>query len=360
LIINDITDQPQNTSVPIISRTPASPTETDAESQHYTPPTTRQRVLHVLARACHILFPTLRCWNEKTLIGKVVSLFAAPAVMLLTLTLPVVVTPYSGSECEFEKSPGADARLIDFEEEGMEIERALIAEDEVEEELHELKFNKWLMAVQCALGPLFCAGVLFSGAERHLWLLLATGISGVATGSLVVVFATNGKNYTGKLLRTSMGFFIAMIWIMAIADEVVGVLQTFGFIFGLSDALIGLTIFAVGNSSADLVANMSVAVFAPIMGFSACFGGPMLNMLLGVGISGLYIGSQSATPYTLPFSATLVVSGIGLLILLLLTVIFVPLNGYHLTRRWGIFLIFCYVCVMAVTVVVELTVEMEN
>lgn len=47
---------------------------------------------------------------------------------------------------------------------------------------------------------------------------------------------------------------------MAIADEVVNVLQTFGFIFGLSDAIIGLTIFAVGNSLADLVANMTVAV----------------------------------------------------------------------------------------------------
>ena len=37
-------------------------------------------------------------------------------------------------------------------------------------------------------------------------------------------------------------------------------LQTFGLIFGLSDAIIGLTIFAMGNSLADLVANMSVAV----------------------------------------------------------------------------------------------------
>jgi solute carrier family 24 (sodium/potassium/calcium exchanger), member 6 len=92
------------------------------------------------------------------------------------------------------------------------------------------------------------------------------------------------------------------------------------------------------------------------MGFSACFGGPMLNMLLGVGISGVYIISQSATPYVLPFSATLIVSGLGLLSLLLLTVIFVPLNGYYLTRRWGIFLIWCYVGVMVATVVVELTV----
>lgn len=73
------------------------------------------------------------------------------------------------------------------------------------------------------------------------------------------------------------------MWIMVIADEVVNVLQvtiynlllyqmrthasllfqTFGFIFGLSDAIIGLTIFAIGNSLADLVANTSVAVRPP-------------------------------------------------------------------------------------------------
>ncbi len=62
------------------------------------------------------------------------------------------------------------------------------------------------------------------------------------------------------MARCSMGFAVAVVWIMAIADEVVNVLQTFGMIFGLSDAIIGLTIFAVGNSLADLLANMSVAV----------------------------------------------------------------------------------------------------
>jgi len=48
-----------------------------------------------------------------------------------------------------------------------------------------------------------------------------------------------------------MGFLVAVVWIMAIADEVVNVLQTFGMIFqvGLSDAIIGLTIFVVGNFS---------------------------------------------------------------------------------------------------------------
>jgi len=85
--------------------------------------------------------------------------------MTLTITLPVVVTPYS-AERSAEKLPtvgagSVDSRLIDFEEEGVEVERALIAEEEVVDELHELKYNKWLMAAQCTFGPLWCVAVLF-------------------------------------------------------------------------------------------------------------------------------------------------------------------------------------------------------
>ena len=152
-----------------------------------------------------------------------------------------------------------------------------------------------------------------------------------------------------------MGFMVSIVWIMAIADEVVEVLQTFGLIFGLSDAIIGITIFAMGNSLADLVANMSVAVFAPIMGFSACFGGPMLNILLGIGISGSYIIRQNGgEAYPLHFSTTLLLTGAGLLGLLVLTLLFVPWNGYFLPRSWGIALIVAYIGLMVANVVVEI------
>lgn len=87
--------------------------------------------------------------------------------MLLTLTLPVVVTRYENSHRSVEKPfSDGDAQLVDFEEEG--IERALIAEEEVEKDLHELIFSKWLMAVQCVLGPLFCAGVLCSKSPFNI------------------------------------------------------------------------------------------------------------------------------------------------------------------------------------------------
>jgi hypothetical protein len=55
-----------------------------------------------------------------------------------------------------------ESPLIEFEEEGME--RVLIAEEQVEEEMHHqpLEYNKWLLATQCIFGPLFCVVVLFS------------------------------------------------------------------------------------------------------------------------------------------------------------------------------------------------------
>ena len=95
-------------------------------------------------------------------------------------------------------------------------------------------------------------------------------------------------------------------------------------------------------------------VFAPIMGFSACFGGPMLNILIGVGLTGSVIMQQSGQPYELELSKTLLVSSLGLLSLLAATLIVVPLNDYYLSRSWGVLLIVSYVAIMTTNVIVEL------
>jgi sodium/potassium/calcium exchanger 6 len=107
------------------------------------------------------------------------------------------------------------------------------------------------------------------------------------------------------------------------------------------------------------VANITVAAFAPIMGFSACFGGPMLNILLGFGLSSTYVIHQTGEPYPLALSTTLLVSSFGLLALLIATLVVVPWNGYWITRPWAFVLIASYVVVMVVNVVVEVRHE-EN
>ena len=80
----------------------------------------------------------------------------------------------------------------------------------------------------------------------------------------------------------------------------------------------------------------------------------MLNILLGVGASGLYMAHNYDRPVIMEFSPGLFSSTCGLMVLLLSTLLFVPLNGYYLTKRWGIFLIASYVVIMTVNVVIEM------
>jgi len=83
----------------------------------------------------------------------------------------------------------------------------------------------------------------------------------------------------------------------------------------------------------------------------------MLNILMGIGLSGSFMIHKTASPYELEFSQTLFVSTVGLLVLLAATLIFVPMNDYVLSRRWGIFLVASYSVLMTINVMVELRSE---
>jgi sodium/potassium/calcium exchanger 6 len=144
--------------IPEISHTRASlRPDNSTDIAHHEVATRHQTVRLALEHMCHILFPTMHEFKTKSLLGKVAAVFAAPAVFALTITLPVMVGPYDNLGDRYEKAPST---INTFEEDG--IERTLVAEDVVLGEMHELRFNKWLMAVQCTFGPLFCTAVLFS------------------------------------------------------------------------------------------------------------------------------------------------------------------------------------------------------
>jgi len=83
----------------------------------------------------------------------------------------------------------------------------------------------------------------------------------------------------------------------------------------------------------------------------------MLNILLGIGLSGTYITSRTHQPVQVQMSTTLIVSGISLLAVLVGTLITVPLNGFVMSRRWALGLISVYVLVMSANVIVEINSE---
>lgn len=72
-------------------------------------------------------------------------------------------------------------------------------------------------------------------------MLIGAGVGGAVVAAAVLKFATDGTTQPWRLIRCCCGFICSMVWIGAIADEVVAVLSMFGEIFGLSDAIIGLT-----------------------------------------------------------------------------------------------------------------------
>ncbi|GAB1191461.1 hypothetical protein APSETT444_000640 [Aspergillus pseudonomiae] len=134
--------------------------------------------------------------------------------------------------------------------------------------------------------------------------------------------------------------------------EVVSLLKTLGVILNISDSLLGLTVFAVGNSLGDLVADITVARLGyPVMALSACFGGPMLNILLGIGLGGLYMTlhakaetvATDGVPYEITISKVLIISGATLLSTLVGLLVVVPLNKWKMDRKigWGLVILWC-------------------
>ncbi|KAG9842184.1 hypothetical protein KCV05_g8446, partial [Aureobasidium melanogenum] len=136
----------------------------------------------------------------------------------------------------------------------------------------------------------------------------------------------------------------------------------------MSHAIMGLTIFAVGNSLGDLVADITVARLGyPIMALSACLGGPMLNILLGIGLSGSWILIRGAEhrhakhpgkpihfrTYEIQVGQTLIVSGVTLLVTLIGLLIAVPLNKWVLSRKIGWVLIGLWCISTTINVILE-------
>ncbi|KAG5998420.1 hypothetical protein E4U52_000065 [Claviceps spartinae] len=239
-------------------------------------------------------------------------------------------------------------------------------------------WNRWLVCVQLFTGPLFAILILWANMQQDLlhpaktlvrMVLYTLAASLVLLGCLFVMTSEH-KRPKYHFLLCFMGFVISIAWISTIAGEVVGVLKTFGIILNISEALLGLTIFAAGNSVGDLVADITVARLGyPVMALSACFGGPMLNILLGIGIGGVLMMVQHANkkhakhpeqpiqygPYSVEVGPTLLVSTVTLLITLVLLLIVVPLNNWVLSRKIGWGLMALWTLSTIANVVVELS-----
>lgn len=358
------------------------------------------------------LFPTLVGWRKKRVWEKLLGLATAPSFFLLTITLPVVEPEGQGSSedlvvaatpaVDSSKSPflgthsephehrphpnvASEAVAIEGRHDhsaayrgstALDEETAPVSVNPLETSSAQLtrEWNRWLVLVQCFTGPQFLCLLVWANMEdgglgtllkASLWSLLGSTLV-----MLLLLFATDADRAPKwHFLLCFAGFVVSISWISTIANEVVGVLKTIGVIFDMSDAILGLTIFAVGNSLGDLVADVTVARLGfPVMALSACFGGPMLNILLGIGISGIWMvlrkeqryqkkhpdRAPRLKPFHIEVSWTLLISAIGLLITLVCLLVLVPLNKWRMDRKIGFLLIGIWVVATVANVTLEI------
>lgn len=107
------------------------------------------------------------------------------------------------------------------------------------------------------------------------------------------------------MIYLSVGITNAILWISLIANSLIEMLEIYQNITNISQAILGLTVFAWGNSISDLISNIamcrlyrkmpqsereniqSVATKFFMISCTSCLGGVLLNSMGGIGISGL-------------------------------------------------------------------------
>lgn len=81
-------------------------------------------------------------------------------------------------------------------------------------------------------------------------------------------------------------FFLSILWMNSIAEELVALLETMGIVGALPSTVLGVTVLAWGNSVGDMVSNCAVARSGkPKMALAAIYAGPVFNALVGISLS---------------------------------------------------------------------------
>ncbi|XP_023211898.1 mitochondrial sodium/calcium exchanger protein-like isoform X2 [Centruroides sculpturatus] len=266
---------------------------------------------------CYQISPIdILAWSEKPWYSKILEVCKSPIYFILTISTP----------------------LVDDEDPSN-------------------NWNKPLAIMHCIVGPVFVAFASKRGLVLIGGVFPVVGI--VAIVSIILAFVvifTSKKEEPPKYyaIFSYLGFAVSVTWIYCIAKEIVSLLKALGIVFGLSDAILGLTVLAWGNSIGDFISNTSVAKQGyPRMGISACYGGPLLNLLLGVGIPYTISIVRGGHPIELKYTSLVSLLYGTLCFSLVLTMLTMTALKFQVKRWYGFILITIYVIFLVAAILLE-------
>ena len=90
-------------------------------------------------------------------------------------------------------------------------------------------------------------------------LLLLLAVALLFGNALCTDFQRPPEKGVYLVLLVLLGFVSSVMWISAIAEELVSLLNALGLMMSISPVILGLTILAWGNSLGDMVSDVSLA-----------------------------------------------------------------------------------------------------
>lgn len=130
--------------------------------------------------------------------------------------------------------------------------------------------------------------------------------------------------------------------------------QALGSSSGISSSLLGLTFLAWGNSCGDLVTNVAVSRAGyPGMAIAGSYGGPLFNLLLGIGLPMIWNCSMIyPAPSVFKLDAVTIVTAMSSLAVLIGTLPTVLSEGYKFPPKAPMALLSAYMLYLVVEMVV--------
>ncbi|KAJ6858459.1 hypothetical protein NC652_040903 [Populus alba x Populus x berolinensis] len=224
----------------------------------------------------------------------------------------------------------------------------------------EARWSRPFAVISVALAPILLAALCTSqkemefGSRSSLVTYLIAVLIGMALCNLACVTTKSSPPKKSLFPWLAGGFLMSVTWTYIIAEELVSLLISLGYVLGINPSVLGLTVLAWGNSLGDLIANVAMAVTGGPDGaqiaISGCYAGPMFNTLLGLGIS-LVISSGSKYPssFVVPEDPSLYET-IGFLMGgLLWALVILPRKDMRLDKSLGIGLLAIYLCFLSLT-----------
>ncbi|CBY07759.1 unnamed protein product [Oikopleura dioica] len=260
-------------------------------------------------------------WEEGGIISKILAVFMAPLYLIAKLTVPVV----GEDEKETWNRPLAYSQAVSYPW----LWYILLQQ-----------YGEPNFGAECDANDENCIG----GTNR------AIVPAAISVFFVALLFITTFKKplstpSSAYFLFTIPGFLAGMLWVFVLANEVVGLLTALGFFWKINNVVMGLTFLAWANSIGDLVADLGLSRIGKAgTAVAACFGSPLLNLLVGTGIGcTISIASNDWEAIDLDLRPLEVALLGSTTVVLLCLLVILPIIKYNVGRALGIFQIVLYI-----------------